>query len=205
MNRRDALKQTALIMGYAISGSTVAAVLNSCKSQPELDWKPVLFTEQQAALLTEMTERILPKTDTPGAKDLKLANFIDKMVHEVFSKEDQEGFKAWMNKFGEKSNEVLGKSFLEASAEQQEELLMQYEKNTPKIMPSIWGFPTNENGDEPETGKEPKSYYRTLKDLTILGYFTSQEVGKNILSYDPLPGTYEGCIPLSQIGNTWTE
>ncbi len=205
MNRREALKHTTLIMGYAISGSTVAAVLNSCKSEPELDWNPVLFSKQQAAVVTEITERILPKTDTPGAKDLRLAVFVDKMAKDLFIEEDQQQFKAWVDAFDKDCEEIYGKSFVNCKEEEQVEVLMKYEKNTPVLKPSIWGFPTNETGDEPETGREPVSYYRTLKDLTLLGYYSSEAVGKNILSYDPLPGIYQPCIPVSQVGNVWTE
>jgi gluconate 2-dehydrogenase gamma chain len=69
MNRREALKQTTLILGYAVSAPVAAAMLNGCKAKPQLNYKPVFFDEEQAALLAEIAETILPKTSTPGAKD----------------------------------------------------------------------------------------------------------------------------------------
>ncbi|MEM8909460.1 MAG: gluconate 2-dehydrogenase subunit 3 family protein [Bacteroidota bacterium] len=47
-------------------------------------------------------------------------------------------------------------------------------------------------------------FYRTLKELTLLGYFASEEVGENILKYDPIPGSYSGCVPLADIGIAWS-
>ena len=50
-----------------------------------------------------------------------------------------------------------------------------------------------------------KTFFHQIKELTLLGYFTSEPVGKNVLHYDPIPGRYDGCIPLSEVGNkSWT-
>lgn len=199
MNRREALKHTSLIMGYAISSSTIASLLSSCKNEPELGWQPELFTIDQAKTVTEMTECILPKTDTPGAKDLRLSRFIDRMAKELFSPEDQKQFLAGLQAFEQECQNTYSKSFIECTHEQQEEFLLQLDKKSPKFTPSIWGFPTKEPVDE------PMSFYRTLKDLTLLGYFSSEEVGKHMLAYDPVPGAYLSCIPISEVGTTWTE
>lgn len=198
MNRREALKHTSLILGYAISSSTIASILSSCKSEPELDWQPEFFSVDQAKLITEMTECILPKTDMPGAKDLRLGHFVDKMIKAVFSPEDQRQLLAGLQEFEKSCQDTHRKSFVDCTTEQQEALLLKFEKLSPKLVPSIWGFPT-------DPIEQPISFYRTLKALTLLGYFSSEEVGKNLLAYDPVPGMYQSCMPLSEVGNCWTE
>ena len=69
IDRREALKRTAMLMGGALSSSAIAGVLQGCTAQPELNWQPKFLTEDQGRLVAEVAERIIPKTDTPGAKD----------------------------------------------------------------------------------------------------------------------------------------
>ena len=50
-----------------------------------------------------------------------------------------------------------------------------------------------------------KTFFHLIKELVLLGYFTSEPIGKNVLHYDPIPGRYDGCIPLADVGNVaWT-
>lgn len=198
MNRRDALKQTALMLGYTLSSSTLTSILNSCKSDPTLAWQPVFFTEAQAKTISAMTECILPKTDTPGAREVMADQFVDKMVAEVLSREEQEHFMEGMKSFEQDCKQTHGKNFTALSEEQQTELLNNYDQQTPALTGSIWGFSV-----EPVEGLPP--FFRVLKDFTLLGYFSSEQVANNILSYDPVPGAFLPCIPLTEVGNAWAE
>lgn len=92
MNRREAIQRTALALGYAISAPALAGVLNGCKAAPDLSYKPVFFTEDQARTVAELAEIIIPKTTTPGAKDAGVPGFIDSMLKEVYLKDDQDKF-----------------------------------------------------------------------------------------------------------------
>ena len=64
-------------------------------------------------------------------------------------------------------------------------------------MPTVCGGNTRE--------QEPLSFYRKLKGLILLGYYSSEDIGKNVFNYDPVPGKQLGCIPLADVGNSWTE
>ena len=92
MDRREAIKRTSVMLGFALSAPAILGVLNGCKAAPDLAFKPVFFTPEQAATLSELTEIILPKTDTPGAKDVGVPGFIDRMLKEVYSHEQQQRF-----------------------------------------------------------------------------------------------------------------
>jgi hypothetical protein len=198
MNRRDALKQTALMMGYTLSSSTLAGILNSCQLNSTLAWQPVFFTEEQAKTISAMTECILPKTDTPGAREVMADRFVDKMVAEVLSQEEQEHFMEGMKSIEQDCEQTYRKNFTALSEEQQTELLTKYDQQTLPITASIWGFSV-----EPVDGPPP--FFRVLKDFTLLGYFSSEEVAHHILSYDPVPGAYLPCMPLAEVGNAWAE
>ncbi len=50
-----------------------------------------------------------------------------------------------------------------------------------------------------------QGFFRLIRSATVLGYFTSEQVGKTVLNYDPVPGRYESCIPIEQVGRrNWT-
>ena len=68
MNRREALQRAGLVLGYAVSAPVLAGIMNGCKAAPELTYKPVFFDNDQAAIVSEVAQVIIPKTDTPGVQ-----------------------------------------------------------------------------------------------------------------------------------------
>lgn len=185
MNRRDALKNTVLVLGYTVAVPSLASIFSSCNNNAgtTLGWEPQFFSASQAAVISELTETILPKTKTPGAKDLHIDQFIDRIVKQILSPEDQEKLKNGVEAFEAESKEVNGKSFIESSFEERTKLLTRLEAESEKVTGNIWGFSLKK--DIP-----PVPFYRNIKELTLLGYFTSKEIGKDILVYDPVPGKY---------------
>lgn len=196
MERRTAIKQTALILGYAISGSALSGVLNGCKADTSPGWTPEFFTADQLTTIGDIAECILPKTETPGAKDLLVDRFVDKMLKMSYSEAEQQSFLEGMTAFEADCETANGKAFSTCSAEQQTAFLQKHEDQSPPMPPSVWGGQLGES--------DPVPFYRQLKSLVLLGYFTSEEVGENILNYDPIPGQYRGCVPLAEIGKAWS-
>jgi hypothetical protein len=197
MNRREALKGTAMILGYAFTGSTVAALMQSCDSGAKLTWIPQVLSETQAKTLSALVDRILPKTETPGALEVGVDQFIDKMLQKVFPEDIQKGFSGGLDSFNTAANTAFGKDFTKGSAEQQDQLIREYEEKSGPLPGSMWGFSFGEPTEFP--------FYRMMKELALMGYFQSEKVGKEILAYNPIPGPYEGCIPYSDVGKIWTE
>jgi Gluconate 2-dehydrogenase subunit 3 len=189
MERREALKKTLLALGYTISVPSLIGIFESCNSNTSQTWQPQFFSSEQATVIGELAETILPKTKTPGAKDLNIDQFIDRMINQVLLKEDQQLFLKGMDAFEAEAKEVNGKSFVDSSPEQRSRLLTKLEQEAGGMPPSIWGFSLNKDA-------VPLTFYRKMKELTLLGYFTSKEIGKKVLVYDPVPGSYKGDIPL---------
>ena len=187
------MKNTLAAMGYTISVPALLSMFESCTDQKTGGAEGQFFSGSQSALIGELAETILPKTQTPGAKDLKLDLFIDRMVKDVFKKEDQEIFVKEMEEFEKGCREMNGKDFGDCDADQRAKYLAKMESESAKTVPSIWGFSV-----KPEPVHLP--FYRKVKELTLLGYFTAEEIGKNVLHYNPVPGHYLGDIPLSQVG-----
>jgi hypothetical protein len=192
MDRREALKRTAMIMGGAISAPAIIGILKGCSPKPGIDWKPVFLTPEQGSLVSEVAEIIIPKTDTPGAKETGVPAFIDQMLKEVYAKEDQDRFMAGLKAFDEEAQKAYGDTFMELKPEQQKEYVKKVHDEAVKA--------------ERSTQPAPKRPFILMaKELTMLGFFTSEPGATQVLQYDAVPGAYKGCIPLSEAGNgkTW--
>lgn len=192
MDRREALKRTAWIMGGVVSAPAIMGVLKGCAAKPSIDWKPVFLSEDQGILVSQVAEIIIPKTDTPGAKDTGVPGFIDLMLKDVYSKEDQDHYLASLKAFDEDANKEYGDPFIELDPEQQAAFVKK----------------THDAAVEAEKNTKPapkRPFILMTKELTMLGFFTSEAGATQVLQYVPVPGSYKGCIPLSEAGNgkTW--
>ena len=196
MNRREATKNTALLLGLTVSGSTIAAMFSSCQKQNRLDWKPVFFTDEEALSISALTDTILPKTETPSATELKVDIFVDLMMRKSLSPENQEHVKKGYARFVELTNEMHGKAFHLLSDSQKQEVVKSLAGESNKFVMSVWGSPI---GEQP-----PLDFFRRVKQFTLIGYFTSEHIGKNVLAYDPIPGEQKGCIPFNEVGRSWS-
>lgn len=196
MKRRDALKNTAFLGGTAVLSSTFLTLFQACKEQPRLDWQPRFLSIDHAQLVASMVDTILPTTDTPGGLDVKVDMFIDLVFDQTYDEAAQKGIVAQMDQFNEKCKSAQGKVFAQLTEDQKAAVLQEEEANAPKFIGSVWG--TNV-GDQ-----KPVGFYRTLKSLAIRGYCTSEEIGSKVLNFDPVPGDYLGCIPLSDVGKVWS-
>ncbi len=197
MNRRDVLKSSALLFGYAVSPGTLTDLFVQCHAEAHLTWEPVFFSKYEAHLLAEVTETILPKTTTPGAKELGVPAFIDKVVKDCLSPADQQSFAAELGNLDAACKKIYGKPFPECSVVQREEYLLKLDREAPKFPASAWGITL--------APPAPVAFFRRLKSMTLFGYYTSQKVGEEILNYDPIPGDYVACMPLKDVGNAWSE
>jgi gluconate 2-dehydrogenase gamma chain len=179
MNRREVIKRTALLMGSAVSAPAILGILNGCTAKPGVDWNPQFFTQEQAFLVSELAEIIIPKTDTPGAKDAGVPAFIEQMVFKAYSDENREKFMTALQEFMTQSE------FIKLSSEKRTEYV----------------YAEHEKAITEKT--QPRPFVMTMKELTMLGFFTSQPGATEVLQYAPVPGKYNGCMPLSEVGKTW--
>jgi hypothetical protein len=196
MNRRDALKKSALALGAAAGAPTLLSLLQSCAQTDRLTWTPQFLKEDQARFLSSFVDFLLPKTDTPGGLDVKADVFIDLMYAKTYDEAGQQQVVADIEKFNEDCKSKYGKVFAELSQEDKAACFTEQEANSPKFAPKVWG-----TGVGPQ---EPVGFYRSLKSTVLWAYFSSEEIGKNVLSYDPIPGEYRGCMPLAEVGKTWS-
>jgi Gluconate 2-dehydrogenase subunit 3 len=205
MNRREYLKNTALFLGYAVSASALTATFIACKNerQVQLDWKPTFLTPNQAKTLGEMTETILPKTSTPGAKEIGVPQFIDSVLKNLLSEAEQQDFKKGLESLEQVCQKTNGKYFDECTLAQRETLLSQMDKAAVKLPPMSFGGVSMANKDK-GTADAPAIFFKRLKSLTVMAYFTSEKIGKEHLAYDPVPGDFIACMPLNAAQVSWS-
>lgn len=197
MDRREALKRTALLMGTALSSSVVAGVLAGCEAEKvaEEGWKPAYLTEEQVSWVDNIAEHILPRTATPGAHDVGVVRFIDRMLAEFYTEEEAKLFVAGLDKLVSTSRIMHGTPFLECSSEQQHDIIAAAAREAIGML------------ERPmtEAPLAAPPFFLMMKELTLLGFFTSEAGATEVLSYDPAPGGYTGCAPLAELGGkVWT-
>ena len=198
MNRREVLQRTAIVLGYAISGPALAGIMNGCKAAPDLTYKTEFFTEEQARLISELAEIIIPKTTTPGAKDAGVPGFMDGMLKEIFPKEDQDRFLQGLTAFDDDAKKSFGDSFVECEPPDQ---VAHVKKHHDAALAH--------SGDRGSAGwwnsgnAADKPFIVKFKELTILGFFSSEAGATQVLQYNPVPGPFKGCVPLSEVGKAW--
>jgi len=184
MNRKEAIKRTGLLLGGVIFAPNILGVLKGCSPTPG-DWTPELFTREQARLVTALSDVILPADDTPSASEVGVPQFIEKMVKDFYSEEQRNEFMEGLDKFSDDyRSEIQGEYF---EAEDDDKFEFTYHQNQIAI--------------EESPGESP--FILTFKELTLLGYFTSEVGATQVLRYEANPGVYDGCVPLEEVGRTW--
>lgn len=198
MNRRDALARVAIIMGGTVLGADY--FLTSCSSPARKDEKAAnaksatpekpLLDQNQIGLLDEVGETILPATKTPGAKAAQVGSFMAVMVRDCYAPADQKIFLSGLTKLDEDCKKKNGKGFLACDPAQRTAFLtaLDHEQKA---------FTANKRKDD------PSHYFRMMKELTLLGYFTSEVGASKALRYLPVPGHYDGNVPYKKGDKAW--
>lgn len=198
MDRREAIKNAALISGFAVSGSMMTVLLQSCQSEatPAAEpWKPMFFTEEEGLALAEIGETMLPKTDTPGAKEVLVHEYIDQAVAICMDEEDQQKFKTGFTALLADCQASHQKSFMECDAATRLAFLNKHDKAARDFMDA------NPDIDDDD---DDTPFFIELKQMILFGYFTSEKIGTEVTAYLPIPGGYEPCMPYEDGTPIWT-
>ena len=185
ISRREAIRRAALMLGVALTPSLLSTALQAQSGATTTVPGLRYLSESQRATVAIIAERILPKTDTPGALDAGVPEFINIIYGKYLNEDDRTMFSSGLDEVAARALKLDGRSIAQLSAEEQDHLLRDIARASQAL---------------------PTSFFLQIKELTVVGYFTSELVGKTVLKYDPIPGRYDPCIPLSDVGNAqWTK
>jgi hypothetical protein len=174
MNRREAIQRATLLLGGVLSAPLMAGAMGQILNTGE----SVAVTADQAVLLAEVADIIIPTTGTPGAKAAGVEKFIVRVVRDCFEKPEQEKFYAGLAKLDADSQAKFSKGFAALDLAQKNVMLKQ-------------------------STVDNKAFFLMMKGLTVTGYFTSEIGATQALEYLPIPGKFEACIPLKPGQKAW--
>jgi hypothetical protein len=204
IDRREAIRRvSALLGGAALVGGR--ALLAACEraSFPSAEATLGEFTAKDIAFLDEIAETILPATKTPGAKAAKTGAFMALMVTDSYRQPEQKVFREGMGKIDEAMRKTNGLSFMAATPMQRSTVLIALDREQKRAMDARKAAaPT---GDASARAGPPAHYFRMMKELALLGYFTSEVGCTQALRYVESPGRFDACIPYTPGEPAWSD
>ncbi len=208
MNRREALKNLGMGAGIIVVGPTTLNLLQSCKNDRSYDWEPVFLSDSNGFALKQIMETIIPGTDTPGADDLNLAQFIDSYFDEVASEDHQKEFQRTADAFSSAFRNRFDKDQGDGTPEEYKEIVERYlvgttpeEREAYEQRETASQDPMDKGPDlDIDTDAGAFSYLKNVRELAIWAWKTSEEIGEEVLWYDPIPGIYIPCGDVNELG-----
>ena len=184
MERREALRRTALLLGGVLSAPTIAGVLAGCDARrADGTWRAL--TRDQGELVATIAEHLIPETDTPGARAAGVDVFIDRMLAGHYPAGDRQRVLNGLEELDATAERERGRAFIRCGPDEQRAMLSRIDQEA----------------FAPER-REPH-WFRTIKELTVVGYYTSEIGATQELRHVTVPGRFDGCVPMDQIGRAW--
>ncbi len=207
MNRRQALKNIGLGAGVMVVGPSTLSLLQSCKNEPDYEWEPVYLNAANGFALKKVLDVILPASDTPGASDLNIAQFIDSYMNEVAPEKQRNDFTDAANAFTGAFKDEFDKDSGDGTDEEYEEIVSKYLKASDEEREEFMKRNT-ETQDPQDSDAEldisndagALSFLESVRSLGVWAWKNSEEVGEEVLWYDPIPGEYIPCGPVEELG-----
>jgi hypothetical protein len=186
MSRREAVWRLAVLMGGAMVGSEVFL---SGQSVPDKKM-PAAFTDADKALLDKIGDTIVPATDIPGASAVAIGEFMAMMVNECYSEKQHAVFAEGLVKISEVSTAKYGAAFGDCTPAQRTELAN--------------ALDAEQRAYTAKRGKDdPPHYFRMMKELSVLGFFSSEIGCTQAVRYIEVPGAYHGDIAYKKGDRAW--
>lgn len=184
LTRRKAMQGAIALVGGTVAASQLGSLVSTVSAM-DSDYSPRFLSSEQFSMVEQIADLIIPETDTPGAKTAGVHRFIDMMLAEWASPQTKadyvEGLQA-IDAWAQKTGEV---SFVQSPTEKQLQILEALDAEA-----------FAEDGGN--------TFFRELKKFVLFGYYSSEEGASIELRYDRLPGAYRGCVPLEDIGRSWS-
>lgn len=205
LNRREAIRRvSAMLGGVAFTGGGLLAAVDRAAAAIEATSGhavPGDFTAAQIALLDEIAETILPATKTPGAKAAKTGAFMALMVTDSYGPDERKIFREGMDKIEQAMQRANTVSFMQATPQQRLAVLATLDLEQKRVMDARGALVRQAANHDATT--EPAHYFRMMKELALLGYFTSEIGCTQALRYVESPGRFDPCLPYTAGEPAW--
>jgi Gluconate 2-dehydrogenase subunit 3 len=211
-----------LLGGVALVGGS--AVLTGCRPEgnPTAEDRP--FTAEDIAFLDEVADTILPPTSTPGAKAAQTGAFMAQMVDDCYDGRDRKIFRQGMRTIDEATQKAHNVSFMKATPQQRLSVLEAIERDEKSYRRRLerraaqevvglsewisgrnWPLVWTSAPQQRSPTSRPRPYFRMMKELALLGYFTSEIGCTQAQRYVESPGRYDPCVPYQSGEKDWAQ
>ncbi len=200
LNRREAIQRLAATSAL---GALPIETLVSLSREARANTLPPIrvLGERQASGLRAAAEAILPRTDTPGATDAQVTEFIDWMMAEWMHENERSAMLAAIDDLDRRAQATHGTSFSAATAEQQNGILAVMDAEVAELLTRDSAGPGDEYVESPDsqpTPTAPAHPFYQIKRWTLVGYFTSEPGMTEALKWNPFPGRWEPCMNIEE-------
>lgn len=188
MNRRTSIRGIAAFVALGGASFTI------------FKWKSlnaaadVSYIHKKKHIIAELADTIIPRTDTPGAKDASVEDFIIGMIEFCSDNKTQNNFMHGLADLEKYTSDHYKTDFIACTADQKTEILTHFEAKSRYAINILNKINNKVLG---------KPFFVKLKELTVEGYCTSQAGATRGLAYDYIPQTYQACIPLTTNQKSW--
>lgn len=188
----------------SLGHSALADKLEASAAQRLATGNPVLFTADQDALVADLADVIIPTTSTPGAKAAKVNEIIDVVLKDCYKKADQQTFIDGLTMTQKMSQDAYGKSYGQLDNTQKIDIMKKLEADAKAQKAGMSRAVAGQQDVQiPAEKRNTTPFFTMLKDLTLMGYFTSEIGATQALEYVAVPGRYDGCVPLKPGQKAW--
>ena len=207
LTRREVLQQVGVLLGGAAltGGDRLLAYSFDSEALARVYVQGTsLFSAADIALLDEIAETILPETSTPGAKAAKAGAFMALMVTDAYTERAQQVFRSGLGQVDEACRRAHTVAFMSATPRQRLAVVEALDREQKDAMDARLPAPSNRALALAGPGNdEPAHYFRMMKELALLGYFTSEVGYTQAMRYRESPGRFDPCVPHAPGDRSW--
>jgi len=186
MDRREVLRLLATGGLLQLAPTKLFAVLREARVLIQNRNSPRTLNAHQYSTTKAMAEMIIPRTDTPGASDVGVPDFMDLLLTEWYEEAERTRFLAGLANVDSRSHAKFGKDFVDCSSNQQADILVSLGKDLVRSEKTGQRFPGRRTAT-------PADFYVMFRDLTLTGYYTSEAGATQELHFEMIPDHYDGC------------
>jgi hypothetical protein len=192
MQRRELFRLLAAGAALPVFDSNLRAAFQD--AHPKSTYALRTLNPHQNATVVTMTDLIIPETDTPGAKAVRVNEFIDLILTEWAHDDERQNFLSGLDDIDKRSNAIFGENFVDVTPVQQAAVLSELDQRYAINREDRAAHPYVRRPHNPQlTG----DFFGVVKRLTLYGYYTSEVGFTQELRKQIIPGAYHGCTPVS--------
>ncbi len=217
MKRREVLKNISLGMGASISAPALMSLISSCQTVTETAssstaavekvFSPSYLNKKQYKVVRLFLDKLLPKTDSPGALDVKVPEVIDGLLSKIFDQKSKTDFQnAWAGFVTTVQNDQnVNLKETDCKPEYMDAFFAKYmapkDEATLKRAQKLSDTPIKEISEANKPLANTYKFIHSLSDMGVNIFYRTEEIATNYLNFDPIPGVFHGCIPLEEVNN----